>query len=78
MMGCSFSFLYIIMYARAYPDRESNAELSLRRTLLYPFNYQGACFSACKGTRFLPIGQEFVTISFICVANLHFHKAKKH
>ena len=24
-----------------YPDRESNAELSLRRTLLYPFNYQG-------------------------------------
>ncbi len=22
-MGCSFYFLYIIMYARAYPDRES-------------------------------------------------------
>ncbi len=27
-----------------YPDRESNAELSLRRTLLYPFNYQGLPF----------------------------------
>ena len=27
-----------------YPDRESNAELSLRRTLLYPFNYQGNLF----------------------------------
>lgn len=27
-----------------YPDRESNAELSLRRTLLYPFNYQGSVY----------------------------------
>ena len=25
-----------------YPDRESNSELSFRRALLYPFNYQGA------------------------------------
>ena len=24
-----------------YPDRESNSELSFRRALLYPFNYQG-------------------------------------
>ena len=24
-----------------YPDRESNPELSFRRALLYPFNYQG-------------------------------------
>ena len=23
------------------PDRESNSELSFRRALLYPFNYQG-------------------------------------
>ena len=26
---------------RWYPDRESNSELSFRRALLYPFNYQG-------------------------------------
>ena len=26
---------------REYPDRESNSELSFRRALLYPFNYQG-------------------------------------
>ena len=25
-----------------YPDRESNSELSFRRALLYPFNYQGS------------------------------------
>ena len=25
-----------------YPDRESNPELSFRRALLYPFNYQGS------------------------------------
>ena len=31
-----------------YPDRESNSELSFRRALLYPFNYQGACFSDAK------------------------------
>ena len=33
-----------------YPDRESNSELSFRRALLYPFNYQGAFFG-CKGTQ---------------------------
>ena len=27
-----------------YPDRESNSELSFRRALLYPFNYQGIGF----------------------------------
>ncbi len=31
-----------------YPDRESNSELSFRRALLYPFNYQGKCFSGAK------------------------------
>jgi hypothetical protein len=31
----------------------------------------------CKGTRILPISQEFVTISFICVANLYFRIVKK-
>ena len=31
-----------------YPDRESNSELSFRRALLYPFNYQGAWFSGAK------------------------------
>ena len=31
-----------------YPDRESNPELSFRRALLYPFNYQGRIFSAAK------------------------------
>ena len=34
-----------------YPDPESNWELSLRRTLLYPFNYQGNNFG-CKGNYF--------------------------
>ena len=34
-----------------YPDRESNAELSLRRTLLYPFNYQGSKFSYIAGAK---------------------------
>ena len=31
-----------------YPDRESNSELSFRRALLYPFNYQGVWFSRAK------------------------------
>ena len=31
-----------------YPDRESNPELSFRRALLYPFNYQGREFSGAK------------------------------
>ena len=35
-----------------YPDPESNWELSLRRTLLYPFNYQGNK-KWCKGKHFL-------------------------
>ena len=34
-----------------YPDRESNSELSFRRALLYPFNYQGMCFSGAKVRR---------------------------
>ncbi len=34
-----------------YPDRESNSELSFRRALLYPFNYQGNSRSECKGTK---------------------------
>ena len=34
-----------------YPDRESNSELSFRRALLYPFNYQGAWFSDAKVRR---------------------------
>ena len=37
-----------------YPDRESNSELSFRRALLYPFNYQGSKFFVlceCKGTK---------------------------
>ena len=33
-----------------YPDRESNSELSFRRALLYPFNYQGNIFG-CKVTK---------------------------
>ncbi len=33
---------------RWYPDRESNSELSFRRALLYPFNYQGVWFSRAK------------------------------
>ena len=34
-----------------YPDRESNSELSFRRALLYPFNYQGQLLvSECKDT----------------------------
>ena len=32
-----------------YPDRESNPELSFRRALLYPFNYQGIIrFGNCR------------------------------
>ena len=31
-----------------YPDRESNSELSFRRALLYPFNYQGITFRGAK------------------------------
>ncbi len=31
-----------------YPDRESNSELSFRRALLYPFNYQGYAISGAK------------------------------
>ena len=31
-----------------YPDRESNSELSFRRALLYPFNYQGNIFVGAK------------------------------
>ena len=34
-----------------YPDRESNSELSFRRALLYPFNYQGVWFSGAKVRR---------------------------
>ena len=33
-----------------YPDRESNSELSFRRALLYPFNYQGLSLRRHKGT----------------------------
>ena len=36
-----------------YPDRESNSELSFRRALLYPFNYQGVWFSDAKISYFL-------------------------
>ena len=36
-----------------YPDRESNSELSFRRALLYPFNYQGVWFSDAKINYFL-------------------------
>ena len=35
-----------------YPDPESNWELSFRRALLYPFNYQGNK-KCCKGSHFL-------------------------
>ena len=41
-------FCFLLLSDSLYPDRESNAELSLRRTLLYPFNYQGNCFCAAK------------------------------
>ena len=34
-------FCFLLLSARLYPDRESNSELSFRRALLYPFNYQG-------------------------------------
>ena len=42
-----FYCLYLRYYLQGhrarkkYPDRESNSELSFRRALLYPFNYQG-------------------------------------
>ena len=34
-----------------YPDPESNWELSFRRALLYPFNYQGNKFSYFAGAK---------------------------
>ena len=46
-----------------YPDRESNAELSLRRTLLYPFNYQGSLFG-CEGTKKRAKYQIYLSISY--------------
>ena len=39
------------MFRTQYPDPESNWELSLRRTLLYPFNYQGNGFSYFAGAK---------------------------
>ena len=40
-----------------YPDRESNSELSFRRALLYPFNYQGKVLFGCKGKAFFAESQ---------------------
>ena len=37
-----------MLYFSWYSDRESNPELSFRRALLYPFNYQSALFSGAK------------------------------
>ena len=34
-------FVKVYNHLLRYPDRESNSELSFRRALLYPFNYQG-------------------------------------
>ena len=45
-----FAFVFFC-FRTQYPDRESNSELSFRRALLYPFNYQGGCFSAAKVRR---------------------------
>ena len=41
-------FCFLLLSDGLYPDRESNSELSFRRALLYPFNYQGRCFSGAK------------------------------
>ena len=38
-----------------YPDRESNSELSFRRALLYPFNYQGGKFTYFAAAKVLKI-----------------------
>ena len=35
------TFCFPLFSTFRYPDRESNSELSFRRALLYPFNYQG-------------------------------------
>ena len=44
-------FVYPRRFRTQYPDRESNSELSFRRALLYPFNYQGISDCGCKGTK---------------------------
>ena len=44
-------FCFLLLSDSLYPDRESNSELSFRRALLYPFNYQGVRFSAAKVRR---------------------------
>ena len=38
-------------------NRESNSELSFRRALLYPFNYQGRVLFGCKGKAFFAESQ---------------------
>ena len=42
---------------KEYPDRESNSELSFRRALLYPFNYQGKVLFDCKDKAFFAESQ---------------------
>ena len=41
-------FCFLLLSDSLYPDRESNSELSFRRALLYPFNYQGRTFEGAK------------------------------
>ena len=50
--GEAIASIHIVVFSLSwYPDRESNSELSFRRALLYPFNYQGDVFGY-KGSHF--------------------------